>query len=216
MSENENVNNEEIENSSVSSGNSQELFNLIQSIQSKMNMTNTEENNQSGENSDKITYTENNNNVNESTNNNLNELFDNVLNTTKNVDNNKNNNNSNSMDFSSIASLLQNIDLSSIIGMFSNKSNSNNNSNINNNSNENFNNSTNLNNDSIFGGIDPATILKFQRVLSSMNKSDPKKNLLLSLKPFLRKSRQDKLNEYVTMLTIANAIGIFGSKGSDE
>lgn len=192
MNENENVNNEEIDNSSVSSENSQELFNLIQSIQSKMNITNAEDIN--NENTSK---TENNNN-------NLDELFENVVNTTKNIDNNKNN--SNSMDFSGIASLLQNIDLGSIVGMFSNKSN---------NQNEEFN-TTTSDNDSIFNGIDPSTILKFQRVLNSMNKTDPKKNLLLSLKPFLRKSRQDKLNEYVTMLTIANAIGIFGSKGSDE
>lgn len=198
MNENENVNNEEIDNSSVSSENSQELFNLIQSIQSKMNNTNSDTN----KNIEKNDNENCNNNIN---NNNLEELFENVVNNTKNIDNTFNKN-SNSLDFSNIASLLQNIDLSSIASMFSNKTN---------NSNDNSKDFKN-NDDSIFNGIDPSTILKFQRVFNSMNKSDPKKNLLLSLKPFLRKSRQDKLNEYITMLTIANAIGIFGSKGSDE
>ncbi|MNP28799.1 hypothetical protein D3C76_1217920 [compost metagenome] len=59
------------------------------------------------------------------------------------------------------------------------------------------------------------TILKMQRMLGSMNKSDPRKNLLLSLKPFLRQSRQDKLNEYITILSVTSALGIFGGKGSD-
>jgi hypothetical protein len=49
-----------------------------------------------------------------------------------------------------------------------------------------------------------------------MNTNDPKKNLLLSLKPFLRKSRQDKIGEYVTILTVLNALKIFEKKGSDE
>lgn len=151
-------------------------------------------------------YNNNNNNNNDDDNydknNNLDELFENVINVSKNVENTKNKSN-NSIDFSNISSLLQNIDLSSIINIFSNKQN-------NNHTNE------NTTKNSIFNEIDPNTILKFQRIISSMNKSDPKKNLLLSLKPFLRKSRQDKVNEYITMLTIANVIGIFGSKGSDE
>ena len=46
--------------------------------------------------------------------------------------------------------------------------------------------------------------------------NNPKKNLLLSLKPFLRKSRQDKLNEYITMLTLIDAFEAFSSKGSDD
>lgn len=100
---------------------------------------------------------------------------------------------------SALGSLLKNIDISQLLGGFSSEKNQKNDNNS----------SFNL------GDIDPTLILKFQKILSSMKKDDPKKDLLLSLKPFLRKSRQDKLNEYVTMLTIANAIGIFGSKGSD-
>jgi len=64
--------------------------------------------------------------------------------------------------------------------------------------------------------FDPSLMLKIQKIMSSVTKEDPKKNLLLSLKPFLRKSRQDKLNEYISMLTIANALEIFSDKGSDK
>lgn len=63
--------------------------------------------------------------------------------------------------------------------------------------------------------FDMDTIFKIQKIISSMNKADPRKNLLLSLKPFLRQSRQDKIGEYITMLNISNALGIFDNKGSD-
>lgn len=93
-----------------------------------------------------------------------------------------------------------NFDISSIISMLSNNSNNTNNTNTENN----------------FGNIDINTILRLQNIFSSMNKNDPKKNLLLSLKPFLRKSRQDKINEYITMLSIGDALGIFNSRGGKE
>ena len=51
--------------------------------------------------------------------------------------------------------------------------------------------------------------------MSNFTKNDPKKDLLRSLKPFLRKSRQDKIGEYMTILSLVDAIDIFGSKGSD-
>lgn len=63
--------------------------------------------------------------------------------------------------------------------------------------------------------FDMDTILKIQKIISSMNKKDPRKNLLLSLKPFLRQSRQDKIGEYINILNITNALGIFDNKGSD-
>lgn len=92
--------------------------------------------------------------------------------------------------------------------------------------NEDFNNSNqkhkenNSNCDNIngfdFSNIDINTILKIQGILSNFNKTSPKKNLLYSLKPFLNKSRQDKLGEYITILSIIDAIDIFGKKGSDK
>lgn len=90
-----------------------------------------------------------------------------------------------------------NFDFSSIISMFNNNSDQEKNT-IDDNSNFNF---------------DIGTILKLQKIFSNLNANDPKRNLLLSLKPFLRKSRQDKINEYITILTIGNALGIFNSRG---
>ena len=109
-------------------------------------------------------------------------------NITENIDTNTSNNN---------------FDISSIISMLSNNSN-------------NSNNTNNTNTENNFGNIDINTILRLQNIFSSMNKNDPKKNLLLSLKPFLRKSRQDKINEYITMLSIGDALGIFNSRGGKE
>jgi len=69
------------------------------------------------------------------------------------------------------------------------------------------------NNDS---GFDINSVMKIQKILSAMGRDDPRKNLLISLKPFLRKSRQEKINEYLTYLTIGSALGIFDDKGSDD
>lgn len=78
----------------------------------------------------------------------------------------------------------------------------------------------NLNLSSLFGnndsGFDINSILKFQKILSAMGKDDPRKNLLISLKPFLRKSRQEKINEYLTYLTIGTALGLFDDRGSGK
>lgn len=160
---------------------SQELFNLIQSIQSKLN-----DNQDTNENQTEKIKEE--------------EKIE-----TKNIDNDNKNSNNSSFDLSSISSLLKNVDISSILNL------------LNNNNNETKNNDA-LNNNSgfDFGNIDPSIFLKIQKILSTVNQNDPRKNLLLSLKPFLRKSRQDKLSEYITMLSIAKAIGIFNSKGSDN
>lgn len=150
--------------------NSQELLNLIQNIQSKLNDTNETQNNS--------------------------QEYESTTDTNKENNCNDKNCNSNNFDFSS---LLKNIDISQILGLFSNNSQSSNEAKEN----------TGLN-------IDASTIFKIQKVMSKLNGPNPKKNLLLSLKPFLRKSRQEKLNEYISMLTIVDALEVFSSKGSDD
>lgn len=176
---------------SLPSDNSNELYNLVQSIQSKLN--------------------------NESSSNNTYKEIDDkdINNTTKNIDyssdqDNSNNNNTynqntnNKFDLSNLGSILQNLDISTILNTFGGSSKGQNN------------NDTNAGSGFNLGDIDPSTIFRIQKIISSMSKKDAKKDLLLSLKPFLRKSRQDKIGEYVTMLTVANALGIFDRKGSDE
>ena len=168
---NENINNE-VEQNIETTSNTNQIFDLIQSIQSKLN---------------------NENNINEKDMNIIQETKDDSK------DNTITSKENNVVDFSSI---FKNIDLGNLLNNFNN----NNNNQIN---------DSNVNNFS-FGGIDPSLIMKFGSMFSSVNQSNPKRNLLLSLKPFLRKTRQDKLNEYITILTIVDAIGIFNSKGSDK
>ena len=67
-----------------------------------------------------------------------------------------------------------------------------------------------------FSNIDINTILKMQSLLSRFSKSSPKKDLLYSLKPFLNKDRQNKLGEYITILSILDAQEIFNKKDSDS
>ena len=67
-----------------------------------------------------------------------------------------------------------------------------------------------------FSNIDINTILKMQSLLSKFGKSSPKKDLLYSLKPFLNKDRQNKLGEYITILSILDALEIFNKKDSDS
>ena len=98
-----------------------------------------------------------------------------------------------------------NFDLGSLIGLLS-KMNLNSNSNNNTNTEEGFN----------FSNLDPKLFSKIQKIVLTLGKKDPKKDLLISLKPFLRKSRQDKLGEYITILTIIKAFEAFNDKGSDE
>lgn len=66
-----------------------------------------------------------------------------------------------------------------------------------------------------FSSIDPSIFLKIQQIMSAINSSSPQKDLLLSLKPFLRKSRQDKMGDYLTILSIISILETFKNKGSD-
>ena len=63
--------------------------------------------------------------------------------------------------------------------------------------------------------IDPSIFLKIQKIMSAMGSNTPQKDLLLSLKPFLRKSRQDKFNDYLTILSIISILENLKEKGSD-
>lgn len=129
--------------------------------------------------------------------NNENEL-DNSENETNNENENSYNNyenlNNNSSDTNNNSN--SNFDISSIIGLLGNMNNS-----------SNTDNSFNL---------DPKLFSKIQKIVVTLGKKDPKKDLLISLKPFLRKSRQDKIGEYITILTVIKAFEAFSDKGSDE
>ncbi|MBR5227422.1 MAG: hypothetical protein IKV94_02150 [Clostridia bacterium] len=115
-----------------------------------------------------------------------------------NVDN-INNKGSNKPDLNNIMEMLKNVGIGDANTNFGDKTISGDNS-------LQGQNSSNLN-------LDLSTIMKFQRVFSSLNKTDPRKNLLTSLKPFLRKTRQKNIDTYITLLGIINALDAFSSKG---
>lgn len=84
----------------------------------------------------------------------------------------------------------------------SNNPNGNTASNANTNTNTSTNNNANPNFD--FSNIDMNTIMKMSSVLGKMNntKDDPRANLLNSLKPYLRDSKKNKLDNYMNLLNV--------------
>ena len=82
--------------------------------------------------------------------------------------------------------------------------NSNNQSNSNSSSSGNFN-------------IDMNTMLKMKSIMENMNnKNDPRANLLYSLKPYLRDSKKDKLDQYVNLLNVSKIADIMNQNNNDN
>ena len=138
--------------------------------------------------------------------------FKNMLNNTDNSD--KSNN-------SDVKNDSQNLNITpEMIGNLANilKSNSQDNSSANSsssnaNSSSNSDNSEN-NNSSFASNIDFETILKIKTIMETLNKKDdPRSNLLYSLKPYLRESRQTKLDQYMKLLNIAPLLEMFKDDG---
>lgn len=85
------------------------------------------------------------------------------------------------------------------------------------------NNSSNDNNNSAsnnnpFSNIDMNTILKMKQVMEKMNqkKDDPRSNLLLSLKPYLKPSRKQKVDQYIQLLNMGSIMENFNPMGGEK
>lgn len=134
-------------------------------------------------------------------NNEIPEDFKNIINNFKNSSNNSANTNSSNSDNTNASN-----------NSFNNMNMTSNNSSNNNDS----------NNAGDFGNevpdIDINTILKIKQVMSSINsnKHDPRTNLLMSLKPYLKESRKKKVDEYVKLFSIGKAFEAFGSLGGEN
>lgn len=112
-------------------------------------------------------------------------------------------------------------EIKNILNNFKNSSNTENNQNLGNTSNLNnaHNKSNNkASNNTSIPDIDMATLLKMKQVIDSMNsgKDDPRTNLLLSLKPYLKKSRQDKVEQYIKLFGLGKAFETLNSLGGDK
>lgn len=91
----------------------------------------------------------------------------------------------------------------------------------NNNSNTSSNNTnyenTNTESSPSFGNIDFDTILKMKSIIDKMNiKDDPRSKLLESLKPYLKESRKNKLDQYVQLMNISRVMEVFPFIGGDN
>ena len=48
------------------------------------------------------------------------------------------------------------------------------------------------------------------------NKDDPRTNLLMSLKPYLKESRKEKVDQYVKLFGLGKAFEVFGALGGEN
>lgn len=69
-----------------------------------------------------------------------------------------------------------------------------------------------------FGNIDMNTILKMKQVMEKMNqkKNDPRSNLLLSLKPYLKPSRKQKVDQYIQLFNMGSMMENFNFMGGEK
>ena len=65
--------------------------------------------------------------------------------------------------------------------------------------------------------IDFETIMKIKSIMETLNKKDDQRsNLLYSLKPYLRESRQKKLDQYVNLFKITQVTNLFKNEKGDK
>ena len=117
----------------------------------------------------------------------------------------------------------------SIVSNFQ-KSNSNNNYNQNpkqaNNNQKNYNTYSQMNNrqtsssnsNNSMPDIDMATLMKMQSIMSKMKSydNDDMSRLLLSLKPYLRDEKKDKIDEYIKLIKMGRLTQVIESLGGDK
>lgn len=107
--------------------------------------------------------------------------------------------------------------LNSLTNNNSNEQNSNNSENNNSNSqNTDRNSSTNFSGD--MPNIDINTMMKMQKIMSAMNSNSNNSgaNLLRSLKPYLKPSRQAKVDECIQLFNIEKVINLMNNSGGDK
>lgn len=60
--------------------------------------------------------------------------------------------------------------------------------------------------------IDIETIMKMKSIMEKMNNSDdPRSNLLLSLKPYLKESRKEKIDQYIKLFGMSKVLEMFNN-----
>ena len=83
---------------------------------------------------------------------------------------------------------------------------------------QNSNSDSKKNNDSSSFNIDINTMLKMKSIIDAMNnqKDDPRANLLMSLKPYLKESRKEKVDQYIKIFSMEKVFEQFNPLGGDK
>lgn len=66
--------------------------------------------------------------------------------------------------------------------------------------------------------IDLGTMLKMKSIIDSMNKqqNDPRANLLRSLKPYLKPSRKEKVDQYIKLFSMGKVFEVMNPLGGEK
>ena len=85
-------------------------------------------------------------------------------------------------------------------------------------SNNSENNNSSSSSDSQTSSIDFETLLKMKSIMEKLNSNsnDPRANLLLSLKPYLKESRREKVDQYIKFFGISKVLEMFNNSGGDS
>ena len=72
-------------------------------------------------------------------------------------------------------------------------------------------------NNATSSNLDIATILKVKNIIETLNKKDDaRSNLLYSLKPYLRESRKQKVDQYVNLFKLSGIADLFKEEKGDS
>ena len=115
-------------------------------------------------------------------------------------------------DMSDVASKLseilkeKNIDINDVLNNINSSSSSTENKNNVDNSEQ-----SNSTENNVFGDLDFDTLIKFKTVIDKINASGnlARNNLLMSLKPYLRESRKEKLDQCIKLANISSVLDLF-------
>lgn len=82
----------------------------------------------------------------------------------------------------------------------------------------NNNSENNSSSSSDFPDFDIGTMLKMKSIIDSMNKpqNDPRANLLKSLKPYLKSSRKDKVDQYIKLFSMGKVFETMNPLGGEK
>lgn len=79
-------------------------------------------------------------------------------------------------------------------------------------------NSDNVNSNGSIPNFDINMLLKMKSIMDKLNnnKNDPRSNLLLSLKPYLKESRKNRVEQYIQFINMSKIIEVFNQNGGEN